>query len=102
LIKSGNDFKNNAAFQSAVGFDKLTIRNWKTGDKEPSDSDVKKIATYFKVDFTAVAGKTKTALVEQSLSPRQKELVEILATLPDVDFEKVEEYVGLLRLKPTQ
>jgi len=95
---------NKKIFLEAMGMNKTTWSNWEKGYSSTFYENISKIADYFNVSTDYLLGRTeiKTALSEQPLSPRQKELLEKLIVLSSDDFGRVEGYVDSLKEKRTQ
>ncbi len=82
---------------------KSTFTDWKSGKSKSFMKHLPQIAEFFQVSVDFLTDqKNKTAPSEQSLSPKQQLLFDIVADLTDDELKKVIEYADLLNLRHNQ
>ena len=83
-----------------LGYSRTAVSAYELARNEPSFDDLKKISTYFCVTTDYLLDndkKIETTQNEQSLTPKQKELLAESSGLTDDDVNKVLEYAQLLK-----
>jgi transcriptional regulator with XRE-family HTH domain len=83
------------------GLNHSAFDNWKRKNQIPFGETIAKLADYFGVTTDYLLGREeKTA--EPPLSPRQKELVEMVVALSDDKIEVAKSYLEFLKSQQTQ